>query len=69
MVQGREGLRFPLEPGNTFGVRGQRLGQHLDGHLAIECRVGGLVDLPHSAFADLGSNLIRAEARAGLQRH
>ncbi len=26
VVQGREGLGFPLEPGDTLGVRGQRLG-------------------------------------------
>ncbi len=65
MVQGGEDLGFPLEPGDSLGVSGQRLGQYLDGHLAIERRVGRPIHFPHPAFADLGSNLIRAEAGAG----
>ena len=58
-------LGFPLEPGDTRGVGCQRPGQYLVGHLAIESRISGPIDLPHSAHTDLGSDLIRAKAGTG----
>ncbi len=64
---GREGLGFPLEPGDTLGIRSQRLRQDFDGYLAIEGRVSGPIHLPHPALADLGGDLIRAEAGAGSE--
>ena len=67
MVQRSERLRFPLESGDALGVRGQRLGQHLDGHLAIKGRIRRPIHLPHPTHADLGGDLIRAEASAGSE--
>ena len=39
--------------------------QALDGDLALEAGVGGAVDDPHPAVADLGEDLIRPEGSAG----
>ena len=44
-------------------------GQHLDGDGAVQAGVGGLVDLSHAAFADLGGDGIRTEGGAVLERH
>ena len=48
------------------GIRGHRSRQHLDGDLTLEVRVGRAIDLSHSAHANLGNDLIRAEASTGV---
>ena len=69
MVERGEHLRLALEPGEPVGVLGERLGLHLQRHVAVELRVVGLVDLSHAAFADLGGDLVDAERTPWIQRH
>ena len=57
-----ECLGFAVESCQAFRVRGHGRGENLDGDLPREVRVRRLIHLPHSAFADPGSNFIRAEA-------
>ena len=48
----RERLRLALEAGQALGVAGDRLGQDLHGHVAIEAIVARKVHLAHAARAD-----------------
>ena len=70
-----EKLRFALESRETLLVLGERCRQDLDRHLALELGVGGAIDLAHAALAELGGDLVGAEAladhrwRRGRQRH
>ena len=49
---------------SALGVGRDRSGQHLDGDLPLQVRVGCAIDLAHPAHADLGGDFVRAEARA-----
>ena len=69
MIERRQHLRFALESGQTFGVAGKGVWEHLDRHLPVKARVSGSIDLAHAAFADLGGDFIDAEASAGLEGH
>ena len=65
MCQGREGLRFALKACEAFRVSGDVRGQHFHRHVALQLRVRRPINLPHPVLADLGGNLMRAEAGAG----
>jgi hypothetical protein len=67
MIQRGEGLRFTLEAREPVRVLRERLGQNLDGDVAIQLRVARAVDLAHPAFADRRSDFIGAETGAGGQ--
>ena len=69
VVERRGGARLPAEPGDRLLVLGERLRQELECHLPAEPRVLGPIDLAHATLADLGGDSIRAERRAGVQRH
>jgi hypothetical protein len=69
VVEASEDLRLPLEPGKPIRIRREGVGQDLQCDLAVERRVGGLPDLSHAAFADLGADGIRAKAGAGTEGH
>ena len=58
-----------LEAGDSFRVCRERLGQDLDGDIAIELRVAGSVHLAHAPFADLRGDFVNAEACAGGEGH
>ncbi len=60
---------FVLEAPPRFRVRDERGREHLDGDRAIESRVASAVHLPHAARPELRDDLVRAEARAGFERH
>ncbi len=65
--RGRLGL---LEEAALRGVVAGQIGrQDLDRHLAVEARVVGRVDDPHSAAADLGADRVRAEGGAWDEEH
>jgi len=64
VIEGGEHLRLPLEAGEAVSVVGKGFGQHLDRDLTVEPGVGGAVDLAHPALAQLGGDLVGAEARA-----
>ena len=65
MVERCERFRFALETSQPLRVAGERVGQDLDRHLALQIRVGGLIDLAHAAGADRGGDLIRSKTRSG----
>ncbi len=69
MIERRQHLRFALEAGQTFGVAGKGVWEHLDRHLPVKARVSGPVDLAHPTFTDLGGDFIRAKESAGFKRH
>ncbi len=46
-----------------------RLGQELQRDITIELRIRRSPHFTHTAFADLGGDLIRAEGRSGFERH
>ena len=64
VVQRSQGLRLALEAREALAVGGKRRRQHLDRHLATQPRVGGAPHLPHPALAQLGADLVGAEASA-----
>ena len=59
----RVGLK--LSPLLQIGIRGDMLGQHLDGDAAVEAGVGGFVDLAHAARAEGSVDLVGAGGGAG----
>ena len=60
MVQRGDGAGLTLEPLLEIRIRRDMLWQHLDGDRAVEAGVGGLVDLTHTARADLGGETLMA---------
>ena len=69
VVQAGDGLGLALEPLLQVGVRGDMLGQHLDGDGAVQAGVAGFVDLAHPTRANGREALVRAERGAWLQGH
>ncbi len=63
MVQRGDGACFTLES------IAEVLGRHLDGNIAADARIVRAVDVAHSARADLGDDLVGAEAIADRRRH
>src|SRR5215212_7390342 len=61
MVQRGERLRFPREAREPAGIAREGVGQYFDSDVTIEPGVTRPVHLAHSAFADLGDNLVNAE--------
>ena len=57
MVQRRQHLGFALEARQALGIGGERRRQDLDRHLALEPRVGGAIDLAHTAGAERRDDL------------
>ena len=58
MVQRGECLGFPVETCEAFGVRGDRLGQHLDRHIAIQiCVSGAMPPAPRGERISYGPSL------------
>ena len=68
VVQRGDGARFPLEaPEAVFVV--DAVGQKLDGHVPVQARVAGAVDLSHAPLPDGGDDLERTDPLALAQRH
>ncbi len=65
MVQRGEDFRFALEPREAVSVTANDVRQHLDRDWRFRFVSRGAIDLTHAARADLGSDFIGAEARAG----
>src|SRR5688572_7151430 len=66
MIQVGNDMRFAFEALDGVGVRAHLVGQELDGHLAPEPRVFGLVHHSHAAGAETGQDLVM---RNGLADH
>lgn len=67
MVQRCQHLRLALKPSEAVGISREGIRKNLDGHVAVEPRVAGAIDLVHAAGAERRENFVRAEARAGSQ--
>ena len=69
VVETRQDLRFPLEPGQAIRIVREFVRQDLERDLTVELRVGGLPDLAHPALADESGHLVVAEAGLRSHRH
>jgi hypothetical protein len=69
MVERRQHFGFALEPRQPLGVRRDGRGQHLDGDLALQPRVGRAIHLAHAACPERAEHLVDADALSGRQRH
>ena len=69
VVEGRDRLRLPLEPGEAVRIVRERVRQDLQRDLTVELSVGGLPDLAHAPFADEGGHIVVPEAGASGQGH
>ena len=58
MAQRGQQLGFPGKARHALGISGEGFGQDLEGNVSIQAGVGGPIDLSHSPFADLFSNLV-----------
>ena len=63
MIERRDGAGFAIE---AFG---EALVRDFDRNVPSEPRVEGAIHLAHSAFAQLGLDLVRTEFVAGRKRH
>jgi hypothetical protein len=61
VIEGGEYFGFSLESGNTAGILGELIGQHLDRHIACEFLILCLKYFTHAAFAELAYDLVMSE--------
>ena len=59
--QRRKGLCLTLEARDPFRSSGERLGEDLDRHRAIEPSIARAVDFAHATSAERRENLVRAD--------
>ena len=69
VIERRHRLRLALEPSERVGLGRQPLRQDLDGNVAIEAQVMGLVDDAHAALTELRDDHIRTEGGTWSQGH
>src|SRR5512135_255138 len=69
VVERGEELRLPFEALPPLFTCEEFFRQNLDRDVASEARVFRPVDLAHPPCADLGEDFVRAELRAGGDRH
>ena len=62
-------MGFPLKSREPLRSDWERIPEYLQRDVAIQLQIARPVDLAHPARADLGDDLIRAETRAGSERH
>src|SRR5687767_9302774 len=74
MIDRRSGASFAIEPLSECGVRGKRVGQKLERHLAAESRILSAIHDTHTAMPEnfedavMRENESRQHAVAGYQR-
>ena len=69
MIQRREDLRFALEPGDAVRIVGEDVREDLDRDFAPQLRIARAINLSHAAAAEGSDDLVRPDARAGLDHH
>ena len=69
MVERRKQSAPPARSGQAVRCTGDRGGENLDRHVTLQLRVASTVDLTHPTHADELTYLVRAEPRAGTERH
>ncbi len=55
---------FTLEPGNAFGITREGLRKKFDRDTTAQLRVGGLIDVAHSARSEMARHVVVGESRA-----
>ena len=68
MVQRGQHLRLALESLHAPHVLGKGGRQDLDGHLPMEFGIGGTINGAHAALAELGGDLVVADADGWAHR-
>ena len=69
MIERRQRARLALEPRQPVGVRGERVGEHLDRHVPLQPRVARAIDDTHPARSQRSDDLVGPDAGAGAERH
>ncbi len=69
MIQGRQELRFALEPGEMRRIGSQAVAEDLDRDAAVELGVAPAIHLAHGARAERGVDLVSAEPTTLAKRH
>ena len=69
MRQRGDGLRFAIESREPLRIARDRLGQNLDGDVAIEARIARAIHLAHPTSAKRIEDFVAAEPAAGGQGH
>ena len=64
-----DGLRLPLEPGQSIRIDRERFRQHLERHLTPKLCIVSAVDLAHAAGAEGRDDLVGADSAATRQAH
>ena len=57
-------LRFPMQARESVGVISERVGENLEGDVAVQTRIAGAVHFVHAAGATRAENLVHAESAA-----
>ena len=55
---------FTFEAGDALGVTGEQIGQDLDGDVAPQLRIDGLIDVPHATGTEVRGDFVVVEACA-----
>ena len=69
VVEGGQGLGLPLEALQPLALRGQLHRQDLEGHVPLQPRIAGPVDLPHPPGPEGCQDFVGAKACSRRQRH
>src|SRR3990172_3155604 len=69
MIERGQHFGFALEAGQSFGIAGKLLGQDLDGYVAAELGVMGLIDVAHATGADVAGDFVGSEFCAGTEHY
>ena len=69
MVQRRQDFGFTFKSGESIWIIRERLWQHLERRVSVELRVPRSIHFAHAAFADLGGDVVVAEAGTDFDGH
>ena len=69
VLQRGQDLSFAQEPSQQIAVARERIGQQLEGDVALELRVSGSIHLAHGARTNAREDLVGADPGATLQGH
>ena len=69
MAERGQRLCFALQPGQPIGIVEEGRGERFNGHVAVQARVAGAVDLAHASGAERADDLVGAEACSSGEGH
>jgi hypothetical protein len=68
VIEGGQGLRLAVEARKAFGIMRDGVRQDFDRDASVETRIPGAIDDAHTAFAQLGDDLVRPDSLANQGR-